>query len=60
MFGNILGTILDVVNIPVKVANAGLDIVTGGDGSKASRREIPLAGDVEEVIEEIAADLKDD
>ena len=58
MLGKILGGIVDVVNLPVKVANATLDIMTAGNGSKESRRETFLTGDLESVLEEIAEDLK--
>lgn len=45
MFGKLLGTAIRVVTLPVDAANAGMDILAGGDGSKRSRRadDNPLA-----------------
>lgn len=37
MFGNIISSAIRIATLPIDVANAGMDIVTGGDGSKSSR-----------------------
>lgn len=39
MLGKLLGTVIRVATLPVDAVNAGLDIVTGGDGSKRSRTD---------------------
>lgn len=45
MFGKLLGTAIRVVSLPVDAANAGMDMLTGGDGTKRSRNadDNPLA-----------------
>ena len=37
MFDKLLSTGIKIATLPVRVANAGADIITGGDGSKSSR-----------------------
>lgn len=37
MLGNILSSAIRIATLPIDAANAGMDIVTGGDGSKRSR-----------------------
>ena len=37
MFGKLLGTAIRVATLPVDAANAGMDILTGGNGTKKSR-----------------------
>lgn len=37
MFGKLLSSALKVVTLPIDVANAAVDIVTMGDGTKKSR-----------------------
>jgi len=37
MIGKLLSTALDVVTLPIDVANIGMDVLCGGDGSKSSR-----------------------
>lgn len=37
MFGSLLSSAIKIVTIPIDVANASADILTGGDGSKESR-----------------------
>lgn len=43
MFGSILGSIVKVATLPVDVVDITLDVVTGGDGSKQSRKASPLS-----------------
>lgn len=43
MFGSLLGGITKAVTLPLDVVDIGLDIVTGGDGSKYSRRDSVLS-----------------
>lgn len=39
MFGKILSTAVEVVTLPIDVADIGMDVLVGGDGSKASREQ---------------------
>ena len=39
MFGSLISGAIRAVTLPVDATNATLDIVTGGDGSKASRTD---------------------
>lgn len=39
MFGKLISSAIKAVTLPIDVANAGMDIVTGGDGSKKSRND---------------------
>ena len=49
MFGSILGTVARVAVLPAAVADAGMDILCGGDGSKRNRNltDSPLNGVVQ-------------
>lgn len=42
MFGSFLKGVIKVATLPIDVLEAGADVCTGGDGSKASRQETPL------------------
>ncbi len=62
--GKIIGTGIRVVSLPLDAANAGLDIATGGSGSKRSRNSDdfnPLSA-LEQLRDEVAetADEIDD
>lgn len=59
MFGSILSSITKVVTSPLDAANSVLDYATGGDGSKSSRQDLPLSGDVERIRDALAKLLKD-
>jgi hypothetical protein len=37
MFGKLLSSTIKLVTLPIDAANAGMDILCGGDGSKRSR-----------------------
>tara|TARA_R110000765_G_C18907062_1_gene604637 strand:- start:1153 stop:1335 length:183 start_codon:yes stop_codon:yes gene_type:complete len=37
MLGNILGSVIKVVTLPIDVVDVVLDVADGGDGSKQSR-----------------------
>lgn len=37
MFGKLLGTAIRVVTLPIDAANAGMDMMCGGSGTKKSR-----------------------
>jgi hypothetical protein len=55
MLGKLIGTAIRVVTLPIDAANAGMDILNGGDGTKRSRRDDwnPLGG-LEELRDRIA------
>lgn len=38
MFGSILGSLVKVATLPIDVVDITLDVATGGDGSKRSRK----------------------
>jgi len=39
MLGKLLSTAIKAVTLPIDAANAGIDIMCGGDGSKRSRTD---------------------
>lgn len=41
MFGKLISSAIKVATLPVDAANATLDVVTGGSGSKRSRNHNP-------------------
>ncbi len=46
MIGNLLSGIIKIVTIPIDIAESVLDVVSGGDGSKESKKiaDSPLSG----------------
>lgn len=58
MFGKILSTVVKVVGAPIDVTNTVFDKVTGGSGSKRSRKQIPILGDIEDCKDIIADDIE--
>lgn len=63
MIGKLLGTAIRVVTLPLDAANAGIDILTGGDGSKPSQCHVcnPLTAleDLRDQIAETADEIDD-
>lgn len=59
MFGSLLKGVTKIATSPLDVVDIGVDVVTGGDGSKRSRRDSPLSGlidmrdDVADAFEEL-------
>jgi hypothetical protein len=39
MFGSIISAAIKVVTVPIDIAEATVDVVSGGDGSKQSRKQ---------------------
>ncbi len=39
MFGKLISSAIKIVTLPVDAANIGMDVLTGGDGSKRSRTD---------------------
>ena len=52
MFGKLLSNIIKVATVPVDVLESGFDVITGGDGSKASKElsDIPRLGELRDGI----------
>ena len=54
MFGKLFSSAIRIATLPIDAGNAAMDIATGGDGSKRSRRDCPLTGDVEKLRDAVA------
>jgi hypothetical protein len=39
MFGKLLSGVVKAVTCPIDIVESGLDVLTGGDGSKASKQK---------------------
>lgn len=44
MFGSILKSAIKIGTAPADILDIGADVLTGGNGSRASRRDSPLSG----------------
>lgn len=44
MFGSLLSIATKIITAPIDIVDIGVDVVTGGDGSKRSRQNSPLSG----------------
>lgn len=60
MFGFILAEVIKITTLPIDAVNATADIMTGGDGSKASRNNLdnPLAA-IEQIRDKVAEAAED-
>ncbi len=54
MIGKLISSAIRVVTLPVDAVSAAADIVTGGDGTKESRIQEPLTGDLERLRDAVA------
>jgi len=59
MFGDFVSSVFKIATIPVDVVSSAVDMATGGDGSKESREDVPLTGDLERLRDNIADTLED-
>jgi len=63
MIGKLFGTAIRIVTLPIDAVNAGIDIASGGDGSKDSRTEdynpLGMLEDWRDRIAETAEDMDD-
>lgn len=52
MFGKLFSGVIKLVTLPVDVLESGLDVITGGDGSKESKEssDIPRLGELRDGI----------
>lgn len=63
MFGKLISSAIKVVTLPVDAANAAMDVVTGGDGSKRSRNHpdncspLALAEQIRDQVAKAAEDI---
>ena len=61
MFGKLLGSAIRIVTLPIDAVNIGLDLATGGDGSKESRTDFPsptaLAEQIRDKLAEAAEEI---
>lgn len=59
MLGSLISGAIKVVTLPVDMAESAMDVATGGDGSKASKRnsEVPLPSLLRDAVCEAAEDL---
>lgn len=64
MLGKLISTLTKTVTLPLDAANAGLDLLSGGDGSKKSRTgdDTPLAllEKLRDRVAEAAEEIDDD
>jgi hypothetical protein len=64
MFGRLLSKTIKLVTLPVDLAEATLDVATGGDGSRRSRRQlrhdIPLPSSLRDAVCNTIEDVLDD
>lgn len=60
MIGKLLSTAIKVVTVPVDIANAGMDVLSGGDGSKASRNDSDNPLSLVEHIRDAAANAAEE
>lgn len=58
MFGSLLSAATRIVTSPVDIVDIGVDVVTGGDGSKRSRRDSLLSG-VLDTRDDVAKSFKE-
>jgi len=59
MFGSLLGSVIRVASLPLDAVNAATDVVSGGDGSKRSRADNPVLGDLERIRDAVAETAED-
>lgn len=64
MLGKLIGTAIRVVTLPVDAANAGMDIMCGGSGTKRSRMSddspLTMLEELRDRIAETAEDIDKD
>lgn len=59
MFGSLFKSIIKIATLPIDVTNVVVDKVTGGDGSKSSRTDIPILGDLEDLRDTVADEIEE-
>ena len=61
MLGNLLSKTIKLITVPVDMVESVLDVATGGDGSKASKKSsgLPLPSELRDAICQPLEDLDD-
>lgn len=54
MFGKLLSSAIKVATLPLDVVNTAADVAYGGSGSKHSRADNPILGDLEKIRDRVA------
>ena len=61
MIGKLLSKAIKVVTVPIDIAEVGIDLITGGSGSKRSREklkdEIPMISSLRDEVCDVLEDL---
>ena len=59
MIGKLLGAAVRIVTIPVDIVEIGMDMATGGSGSKASRKsaDLPMLSNLRDKVAETLEDI---
>ena len=60
MFGKLFSQVIKVVTLPITIAESGMDIMTGGDGSKQSKSDLPMLGNLRDGICDAIEESLDD
>jgi hypothetical protein len=60
MIGKLLSTAIKTVTLPVDAANAALDVLAGGSGSKKSRNSAPTPLSLVEEIRDAACNAAEE
>ena len=63
MIGNLLSKAVKVVTVPLDICDAGVDLMTGGDGSKSSRESlkdaVPCLSSLRDAVCDVLDELDD-
>lgn len=59
MFGSLISGIIKVATLPIDMAESAMDVATGGDGSKRSKKHsgVPLLSELRDGVCKAAEDL---
>lgn len=59
MIGKLLGAVVRIVTIPVDIVEIGIDMATGGSGSKSSRKSVdmPMLSNLRDKVAETLEDI---
>jgi hypothetical protein len=62
MFGNLISKTIKLATLPLDAAESIVDVATGGDGSKRSKRRagVPLPSELRDAVCRAAKDLDND
>jgi len=62
MFGKLINSVIKVATLPIDIVESGVDVITGGDGSKESKENsgMPRLGELRDGICKGIKDTLDD